>query len=140
MTTTGRGEHDTETRAPACHYCGSTDEEMRPYGPGGSAVCFPCATATPEREAATSSAFGALLDAAESISVSGAVAIGEPGGPRPFDPREASRRSRQRELTARGRAWVERNPDHCPECFCRPGMGDAGDGSDHERYCPQASS
>ena len=75
---------------PSCHYCGPTDRELRPYGPGGSDVCFPCATATPEREAAAQSAFGALLDGAEAISATGVVAIGEQSGPRPFDPREPS--------------------------------------------------
>lgn len=74
----------------SCHYCGTTKEDLRPYGPEGSWVCFPCATATPEREAAAHAAFGALLDGAEAISPSGIVAIGEPEGPRPFDPQEAS--------------------------------------------------
>ncbi len=37
--------------AQACHYCGSTEADMRPYGPSGSLVCFPCATETPERKA-----------------------------------------------------------------------------------------
>jgi hypothetical protein len=75
----------------ACHYCGPTDREMRPYGPGGSWVCFPCATATPEREEKAKGAFGALLDGANAISPSGVVAIGEQGGPRPFDPSEVKR-------------------------------------------------
>lgn len=73
---------------PTCHYCGPTDRELRPYGPGGSTVCFPCATATPGRDQAAKRAFGALLDCAEAISTTGVVAIGEASGPRPFDPRE----------------------------------------------------
>ena len=39
------------------------------------------------------------------------------------------------ELRAMTDEWLRENPDHCPECFCRPGKGDADDGSDHERYC-----
>jgi hypothetical protein len=48
-----------------CHYCGSAGD-LRPYGPGGSSVCFPCAT-TPERNADTEAAFGALLEASSAI-------------------------------------------------------------------------
>lgn len=33
-----------------CHLCGAGDRELRPYGPGGSPICYPCATGTPERE------------------------------------------------------------------------------------------
>lgn len=72
-----------------CYYCGITERELRPYGPGGAWVCHPCVTATPERNAAAQNAFGALLDAAAEISPTGAVAIGEAGGPRPFNPEEA---------------------------------------------------
>jgi hypothetical protein len=72
-----------------CHYCGPTDRELRPYGPGGSTVCFPCATATPERNAAAQGAFGALLDGSAAITTTGVIAIGEADGPRPFDPAEA---------------------------------------------------
>jgi hypothetical protein len=73
-----------------CHYCGAPDTEadLRPYGPGGADVCFLCATATPEREAAAKAAFGAILDA---TSVLGPVAIGTAAGPQPFDPREIRR-------------------------------------------------
>jgi len=74
--------------ATACHYCGTTEKELRPYGPGGSWTCFPCATEISEREAGAHAAYGALLDAAGEISPSGIVAIGEAAGPRPFDPRE----------------------------------------------------
>ena len=61
-----------------CYYCGPTDRELRPYGPGGLNVCFPCAMATPEREAAAQGAFGALLDA---TSIFGLTAIGTEAGP-----------------------------------------------------------
>jgi hypothetical protein len=70
----------------ACHYCGPTDRELRPYGPGGSWVCFPCATATPEREQLAGSAFGALLDATVSVAPGGVVQIGTKTGPIPFNP------------------------------------------------------
>ena len=63
----------------ACFYCGSVEKELRPYGPDGSDVCFPCATATPEREIATESAFGALLDAVSAVSP--IVIIGGEKGP-----------------------------------------------------------
>lgn len=69
----------------SCHYCGPTDRELRPYGPGGATVCHPCATATPEREKVTAAAFGALLDATEQISP-GPVVIGTADGPMPFNP------------------------------------------------------
>lgn len=72
-----------------CHYCGPTDKELRPYGPGGSDICFPCVTSTPEREAAAKGAFGALLDGAEVIS-GGVVMIGTEEGPVPFDPTTAT--------------------------------------------------
>lgn len=68
-----------------CHYCGPTDEELRPYGPGGSTVCFGCATATPEREAATEATFGALLGAASAMGV---PVIGSPDGPMIYTPLE----------------------------------------------------
>lgn len=74
----------------SCHYCGPTDRELRPYGPGGTDVCFPCATATPEREQSAKNAFGTLLDGAEVIS-SGPVMIGSDEGPIPFDPERLSR-------------------------------------------------
>lgn len=75
---------------PSCHYCATTERDLRPYGPGGSWVCFSCATETPEREAQAQSAFGALLDGSAAISPTGIVAIGETSGPRPFDPKEVN--------------------------------------------------
>lgn len=76
--------------AAACYYCGAADQELRPYGPGGSWVCCPCVKATPERNAAAEGAYGALLDAAAALTTSGVIAIGETTGPRPFDPKEAT--------------------------------------------------
>ena len=38
-----------------CHYCERSVElfNLRPYGPGGALVCYPCANATPERKGFT---------------------------------------------------------------------------------------
>ncbi len=67
-----------------CYYCGPTDRELRPYGPGGANVCCPCATATPEREQAAKAAFGALVGAAEVASPLGVAVIGDEAGPNPY--------------------------------------------------------
>lgn len=67
-----------------CHYCKSTDKELRPYGPGGSKVCFPCATSTPERDKQTAGNFGALLDA--NAAIADVIQIGTDDGPIPFNP------------------------------------------------------
>ena len=72
------GEH-------SCHYCGPTEEELRPYGPGGTNICFPCMTATPEREDAAKGVFLALLDGVAAVS-DGAVMIGSEEGPLPYTP------------------------------------------------------
>lgn len=50
--------------------CGATFD-LRPYGPRGEWVCFTCAMATPEDEAATRKSFGAQLDAAGPIAIAG---------------------------------------------------------------------
>jgi len=87
---------------PTCCHCGRAEDrtldergkwtcELRPYGPGGAPICFQCATASPERDATTKANFGALLEANTAMSPTGIVAIGEPDGPRPFDPEEADR-------------------------------------------------
>lgn len=46
---------------PSCFYCGPTEEELRPYGPKGAEVCFPCATSTPERRACMDMMIGAAM-------------------------------------------------------------------------------
>lgn len=73
----------------ACHYCGTIEKDLRPYGPGGSMVCFPCATATPEREQQAKNAFGALLDGAAAASPDDAVMIGTQEGPMPVNLRNS---------------------------------------------------
>lgn len=62
----------------SCYYCGPTGEELRPYGPGGARICFPCMKATPERETAAKGAYGAQLEMAEAL---GPVLIGTDAGP-----------------------------------------------------------
>lgn len=71
-----------------CHYgCGKTTD-LRPYGPGGAWTCFDCMRATPEREREAKARYGALLDANEAVSTTGAVVIGEEQGPRPLESRD----------------------------------------------------
>lgn len=64
-----------------CHYCGSGDKDLRPYGPRGSMTCFDCAMSTPERKAETERNFGAQLDACGDV----AVIDGSNVGPYPFE-------------------------------------------------------
>jgi hypothetical protein len=68
-----------------CHWCGPTDRELRPYGPGGANICYPCMKADPGRERAAAGVFGALLDANAAIG-DDIVVIGSQDGPQPFDP------------------------------------------------------
>lgn len=64
-----------------CCYCGSSYEELRPYGLNGSMVCFTCAFSTPERESETNSQF---INQFLAASIYGPVTIGEETGPRPL--------------------------------------------------------
>jgi len=54
-----------------CYLCGTTEKELRPYGPGGQDVCFPCAMSTPERKAQTEQAFDSQLSACGETPVIG---------------------------------------------------------------------
>lgn len=63
-------------KTDGCHYCG-TEEDLRPYGPGGSWVCYPCVTSDPERNETARRSFLAQLDAAAAISP--VVLIGDDG-------------------------------------------------------------
>ena len=54
--------------------------DLRPYGPNGADVCFPCAMETPERKAEASSMFAAQFKAC-----GGVVVIGESIGPYPIE-------------------------------------------------------
>lgn len=51
-----------------CCYCDETND-LRPYGPKGAMVCFPCAMATPERTAETERNFALQLDACGPVAV-----------------------------------------------------------------------
>lgn len=46
-----------------CFYCKKPQEDMRPYGPGGSEICFDCMMASPEREEAAKKVFAQKLNA-----------------------------------------------------------------------------
>lgn len=52
-----------------CYKCdqlnGPKERELRPYGPGGQPICYECASATPETDAAAMAEFGRQLDAAD---------------------------------------------------------------------------
>ena len=43
-----------------CYYC-NTPQDLRPYGPKGTMVCFSCAMSTPERKQETEQNFAAQL-------------------------------------------------------------------------------
>lgn len=64
-----------------CIHCG-TAKELRPYGPNASWICFPCAMATPERQAITEKEYMRALDAA--AEVSDVILIGSEDGPQPY--------------------------------------------------------
>ena len=64
-----------------CCYCPQT-KDLRPYGPKGAWVCFPCATATPEREAEAHRQLGALFDACDR---QGPISVLTEAGPRPLE-------------------------------------------------------
>lgn len=71
-----------------CHYCGTTERELRPYGPGGSPLCFSCLKDPehPEREAQAKRAFSVQMDASEVVG--GGVSTLGANGPRPATKRE----------------------------------------------------
>lgn len=70
-----------------CCYCGTAESELRPYGPGGSDVCFSCAMA-PGRKAQTEAAFARQLGMAGPAAV---LDASEEVGPRSPTPAEAER-------------------------------------------------
>lgn len=66
--------------ANTCHYCGDSfePEDLRPYGPGGSYVCYPCGT-LPEHEKKTERSFRAVLQAAGAMSPDSVVVFTNTG-------------------------------------------------------------
>lgn len=61
-----------------CYVCHQTGD-LRPYGPKGAMICFPCMKSDPEREAEAHRQFGAQIDACGPI----AILDGSNTGPRP---------------------------------------------------------
>jgi hypothetical protein len=63
-----------------CHYCGQEFEahELRPYAPGGSMTCFPCATSS-DHEAETERRFNDTVDLMADASPSGTVVLDSNG-------------------------------------------------------------
>lgn len=70
----------------ACCYCGSSDKELRPYGPNGSPLCFPCMKSDKTIEASAREIFIGQLNAA-AVAGQGHVVLGETTEPRPLQNR-----------------------------------------------------
>lgn len=69
-----------------CFYCSTPadgPDDLRPYGPNGALICFPCGTETPERAAQSKANMDAhMAKVFESSAKTGApVLLGE-GAPR----------------------------------------------------------
>ena len=62
-----------------CYVCGSSDEELRPYGKNGQDICFDCMISDSEREKEAKKQFSSQLDGCGEISV-----IGNDVGPIPY--------------------------------------------------------
>lgn len=45
-----------------CYYCGTREEELRPYGPNLAPVCFDCAMQTEERRKQTEKSFALQVE------------------------------------------------------------------------------
>mgnify|MGYP001404359925 CR=1 FL=1 len=82
-----------------CHYCDKTND-LRPYGPKGSMVCFSCAMGSPERKAETERNFAVQLDAAGPM----ALIDGTEAGPYPAEHNPDAMRLMGHEL--RCSAWL----------------------------------
>ena len=70
------------TDSTGCYYCGTSDD-LRPYGPGGAPLCFPCMKADPAREEEAERQFTVITEAAEAASPYG-VAVITPDGVSPY--------------------------------------------------------
>ena len=58
---------DGQEIAGACYLCGATQnsngyDNLRPYGPGGSIVCFDCIIGDPKRERAAKKQFAKHIE------------------------------------------------------------------------------
>lgn len=76
-------------RVRTCSCCGQPEDfpadpgsEIRPYGPGGSDICYRCGTSA-EHVDETARNFGTVLDGA--TAAGGGVAVLTDEGPAPFD-------------------------------------------------------
>lgn len=69
----------SDEKKPVCSYC-QQPGDLRPYGPKGTLVCFPCATATPERETETATQFITMLYSALDASDTGVVIMDPENG------------------------------------------------------------
>lgn len=69
-----------------CHYCATTEDELRPYGPNGTWTCFPCMKADPDRERIAELAYEAQIALAEAVSPVGVAAVGLSEGPIAYVP------------------------------------------------------
>ena len=68
-----------------CYVCNSGDEELRPYGPKGEMICYPCMISSPEKEEQARQQFRSQLDACGDSAV-----IGTNVGPYPSQPKSDS--------------------------------------------------
>lgn len=60
---------------PRCSHCKRTGD-LRPYGKGGTWVCFGCATSSPEREAEAREQFGSQLEASGPVALIDGTNVG----------------------------------------------------------------
>lgn len=58
-----------------CYLC-KMPKDLRPYGPGGSMVCFSCAFSTPESKKETENNFASQLRGSGAVSVIDGSAAG----------------------------------------------------------------
>ena len=70
-----------------CNVCKREDCETRPYGRGGSDICFECAMGSEESKREAERQFSRQMDRAEGDSEIGVSIIGTENGPLPIKPR-----------------------------------------------------
>lgn len=74
-----------------CHYGCGASEDLRPYGPDGAWVCYPCASSSTERRQATERAMAAVIGAAAAASPVGSVVFQNDRPPEPLMPEDVGR-------------------------------------------------